>query len=82
MDELKPCPFCGHKAEIRCNSTGTSSQTHHFFKEFVIWCPNCGCTQNHRAVVTVDYFPTLGMVSDDSELIKRKDEWNRRVNDG
>ena len=82
MNELKPCPFCGRKAEIRQTDKGmTSNEPHKFFRRFKIWCPTCGCTKQSEITVTFDYYATIGMRADETELQKGIEAWNRRAND-
>ena len=38
-EELKPCPFCGEKAEIE---TWTTSTTHIKYKNYRVGCYKCG----------------------------------------
>lgn len=78
MDELRNCPFCGHKAEIRSTGSRLSSQGV-FYKEYKLWCPNCGCTKNNRITVSIDYSPIVGAIVDESELKRAIERWGQRV---
>lgn len=44
-ERLKPCPFCGKKAEFRTNTTGTNGEN--FKYRFNIRCRNCGMNSSH-----------------------------------
>lgn len=50
MTELKPCPFCGGKAELITQSDNEARYSTNF-----IWCSWCGCrtsdTQNPEDVI-------------------------------
>ena len=69
MDELKPCPFCGGKAQIRYmgNGSGPFGYTSNILmrsKPGFVWCLSCEVATPKRSTVS-------------RAIIK----WNRRVND-
>jgi sarcosine oxidase delta subunit len=79
-DKLKPCPFCGNKPEIRCTSSGTRiGVINQFFRQYKLWCPNCGCNNNKGFSVLFDYSPNTGLHADESELREAIEKWNRRA---
>lgn len=80
--DLKPCPFCGEKPEIRGTSNGMSSKgANRFAKCYKIWCPNCGCSTNRNVEVTLDYFPHIGVCVNEEELINECNKWNGKLLD-
>lgn len=68
MTELKPCPFCGNKAQIHYTGSGSSSHGYTFnilmkSKTGFVMCSKCKCrTPVHSKV-------SLAM-----------NKWNRRTN--
>lgn len=81
MAELKPCPFCGGSVEFSCTDTGLSNDHYRFRKTFKLWCPHCGCSQNRFATIYFDYSPHLGFISDEKQMTKAIEAWNRRANE-
>lgn len=66
MDGLKPCPFCGGKAEI----IGARYERE---ETYAIRCTECGAT------LGVNYYENLGMMYPiRAYLDKLEKEWNRR----
>ena len=41
MDNIKPCPFCGYKPELRITNMETSDSK---YKMYDLHCKVCGCT--------------------------------------
>ena len=78
-EKLKPCPFCGKKAEFRTNTTGTNGQN--FKYRFNIRCRNCGMNSSHIYDVEIT-FRNGDFVIIEDERDKAVEEWNRRAEDG
>lgn len=79
MDEvkLKPCPFCGGKAEIAFSGAKYINGT---WKGYIV-CRCVSCTASVRG----PYYAGVEIESPLEETIgayTAKDRWNRRVNDG
>ena len=73
---LKPCPFCGGKAEFNTILTGYKYQTHSF--DFVIHCVKCRATspQTYKLVINLN---SKGLVEfQEDERQAAVDDWNRR----
>lgn len=75
-EKLKPCPFCGKKAEFRTNTTGTNGEN--FKYRFNIRCRNCGMNSSHIYGVEIT-FRNGDFVIIEDERDKAVDEWNRRT---
>lgn len=69
--ELKPCPFCGGKAEYIINSNYERCTTHGW--KFGIKCTSC---------MTVDLKPNGEIVFAKDDRKKAADMWNRRADNG
>lgn len=83
MVDLKPCPFCGNKPEIKCTSSGIQSgEVNGFYRQYKLWCPNCGCNTGRVSCVSFDYSPHTGLRADESKLNEAIKAWNRREEDG
>lgn len=78
-EKLKPCPFCGKKAEFRTNTTGTNGEN--FMYRFYIRCSNCGMNSSHIYGVEIT-FRNGDFVIIEDERDKAVEEWNRRAEDG
>lgn len=78
-EKLKPCPFCGKKAEFRTNTTGTNCEN--FKYRFNIRCRNCGMNSSHIYGVEIT-FRNGDFVIIEDERDKAVEEWNRRAEDG
>ena len=78
-ERLKPCPFCGKKAEFRKNTTGTNGEN--FKYRFSIRCRNCGMNSSHIYGVEIT-FRNGDFVIIEDERDKAVEEWNRRAEDG
>ena len=78
---LKPCPFCGGKAEYNSVAVKFDSCSRGF--DFDVRCSKCGATAGRRI-----YSVTVRLASD-GEIENAKDErpeaadvWNRRAENG
>ena len=78
-ERLKPCPFCGKKAEFRTNTTGTNGEN--FKYRFNIRCRNCGMNSSHIYGVEIT-FRNGDFVTIEDEREKAVEEWNRRAEEG
>lgn len=86
MVELLPCPFCGHKAELR--NTGIdkcrNSANGDLITSWNVWCPHCGTEQ--KGGVSEYYFrkdETLCLVNSCFDgRTKAIENWNRRAGEG
>ena len=78
-EKLKPCPFCGKKAEFRTNTAGTNGEN--FKYRFNIRCRNCGMNSSHIYDVEIT-FRNGDFVIIEDERDKAVEEWNRRAEDG
>lgn len=54
--ELKPCPFCGHKADY---------QLSYHFDYGRVYCPNCG-------ISTMDYRADFGEITKAAEVWNKR----------
>lgn len=74
MKKLKPCPFCGGKAEYNCVSTDRISMV------IEICCNECGImTRAAEATLFLDRENGVGLSASTVDIIA--DKWNRRVQD-
>lgn len=74
MKKLKPCPFCGGKAEYKCVSVD------HVRMILEICCNECGImTQAAEATLFFDRDTGVGFSAYRVDDIA--DKWNRRVQD-
>jgi Lar family restriction alleviation protein len=78
-ERLKPCPFCGKKAEFRTNTTGTNGEN--FKYRFNIRCRNCGMNSSHIYDVEITFRNGDFVIIEDGRD-KAVEEWNSRVEDG
>ena len=78
-EKLKPCPFCGKKAEFRTNTTETNGEN--FKYRFNIRCRNCEMNSSHIYGVEIT-FRNGDFVIIEDERDKAVEEWNRRAEDG
>lgn len=79
--ELKPCPFCGGKAEYIINSNYERCTTHGW--QFGIKCTNCMIELPMRDfIVTADLKSNGEIVFAKDDRKKAADMWNRRAGNG
>lgn len=79
MNELKPCPFCGHKVKVEIDEinsrTGSGDQI------FVVWeikCHECGCRKADCGNYTVSPDLVLKAVDEKDPLERVVEMWNTR----
>ena len=73
--ELKPCPFCGGKAEI--DSTGIGYTNGSFSENYEIGCKSCNIRFRGTSYFIIkDGTPTIS-IDGYKECIEK---WNRRAN--
>lgn len=80
MTELKPCPFCGGKAEVGRKANFKSSDRLGW--EFGVRCKNCHAStpqQHYKLAIDMDLSGEIVVVVDERE--KAIAAWNRRVVD-
>lgn len=70
MAELKPCPFCGGKAEIKLSSSAIAYMGSVYSCH--IGCKECGLGLSEN-------FVDMGLAGEIEEVLV--EAWNRRVND-
>lgn len=81
MTELKPCPFCGGKANffVKVNST---TGTHRGWK-FGVYCTMCDSSlPRNDYVLDVDFDPNGEITIVRDERNDAIEAWNRRANNG
>lgn len=76
---LKPCPFCGGKADVAQSGTGANREFVNF--KFEIRCSKCGITlRNMTGLIEMTLKDgKIHIVRDDRKNIARM--WNRRYAD-
>lgn len=80
MEELKPCPFCGHDAEFLINATSASGTERGWL--FGICCKYCGATTPKRNYIIKAKFCADGQIHIVDDNRKEAIEvWNRRVSE-
>lgn len=67
-EELKPCPFCGGKAELACDNTCGNKGSFNWVIISFVRCINCGAVGQK--------FEINRKYSSDEKAIEA---WNRRV---
>lgn len=74
--ELKPCPFCGGKAEFKTILTGCVNNAREF--GFKIRCVNCGTTipKTYQLIINLDSKGLMEVLTDERQAAV--DDWNRR----
>lgn len=86
MNELKPCPFCGGKANFLVTAScvrETSNGCVFYCYNFGVHCTICKLTTpktDYRIEFLLSDFVELAFLNDERELAI--EAWNRRVNDG
>lgn len=76
MAELKPCPFCGGKAEFKTNSSGYNNDSR--IIGFGIKCNKCGLEHPKRYEVRISLGKNGEIITDLDQRIRAIDEWNYR----
>lgn len=75
---LKPCPFCGGKAEYIVN--GIYRRGESLGWEFNVVCTGCMVSMPRtRFVVTVSWDNSKGIVLEEDDRDKAAQMWNRRA---
>lgn len=72
MTDLKPCPFCGGKAEFARKQVKTKG---HWCDAVYVRCTNCDARSN-RLLYSKKYH------KNGSEYIEAQEAWNRRADNG
>ncbi len=70
MDNLKPCPFCGGKAEIGMDNYG----------KIIVWCVPCQMQLGVELQNGEEF--TDGWRATFSDVEEATEAWNRRDNNG
>lgn len=71
MTELKPCPFCGSKAEYK----EEKDHQHNYFTELVVGCTNSHCFCRYRRSLGVA--PSRYLI--ETQINKMLERWNKRM---
>ena len=74
MDKLKPCPFCGGKAEITETASGHGSRE--FTMEYRIGCQSCRVYFRRETRLRIEGGKPVFIVNGYQEAIN---DWNRRA---
>ena len=77
--ELKPCPFCGGKADFKIRSNISSHSEVGF--DFTIKCSECDIEipRTYRVTLTIGMSGQINAKIDERQ--KAMDDWNWRAND-
>lgn len=75
-EELKPCPYCGKKAESFITNTGCYREGT-FFVSFKVGCEPCGIYFSARTEFDVNADGTIKILKDGYKIAAEK--WNRRI---
>lgn len=80
MEELKPCPFCGGKANLERIDKGYNSVC--FTETYVVSCSDCKCNLNKEFKSSIDRSVETGdfMIGIDGRAWAIE-EWNKRSNE-
>lgn len=77
--ELKPCPFCGGKADFETKSNLSIHSEVGF--DFTIKCRECDVKipRTYRVTLAIGMSGRINVIIDERQ--KAIDDWNRRTND-
>lgn len=79
MDELKPCPFCGGKAEIEQTAYGTMNYASCKLT-FAVRCTKCDATApNANGYIAINLSSDGNLNIWHDGRLKAIDMWNRRA---
>ena len=79
--DLKPCPFCGGKAEF--NSYEMTTDCGEAIIKFILCCSKCGSrTNNDCGSVHISLLKDGSMWFYNNDVDKAIESWNRRNNNG
>lgn len=80
-DSLRPCPFCGGRAQPIITSTTSGPGGADVGKEFVIECSGCNLRspKKYQYSISIDIEAESGIKVRKDERLKAITEWNTRV---
>lgn len=79
MNELKPCPFCGGKAEIEQTAYGTTNYASCKLT-FAVRCTECDATApNANGYIAIKLSSDGNLNPWHDDRLKAIEAWNRRV---
>ena len=78
--ELKPCPFCGGRADFEI--IGNTSNYLEVGFDFIIKCSECGIhnPRRHKVTLLLENSGQISTIIDERQ--EAIDGWNRRTGDG